>query len=102
MRFASASSSFSGFFVMTTSPDAPKRRYRSDTLFRRVGELTITWAFVENSVDLCIDVIDTAWPHGTPAPERPRTAFGRKITYLRDWLKAAPDVAQIAPELPCD
>jgi hypothetical protein len=65
-----------------------KRRYRLATLFSRIGELTVTWAFVEFAVDLCISEIHENWGGTDVEPDKPRTAFNRKITYLRAWYKA--------------
>lgn len=62
------------------------RRFRLQTLFEHIGNVTITWAFLDDAVDDLIDTIhQTAL--GKKIGEPPRTSFSRKITYLRECGK---------------
>lgn len=62
------------------------RRFRLETLFRRIGEITVTWAYLEHAVDAVIHVVHHDFEGKTVNPEIPSTpSFARKMTYLREW-----------------
>jgi hypothetical protein len=64
----------------------PKSKKHSlNTLFRRIGEVAVTWAYLEMMLDLCIIVIYDKWEGAKAEPERPRTSFARKTEFLRKW-----------------
>lgn len=63
----------------------PGKKHRTQTLFQKVGEVTVTWAFLEGSVEACIGAIHSKWGGRELNLVIPRTSFARKTQYIRDW-----------------
>lgn len=61
------------------------KRFRYQTLFQRIGEVTVTWAYLEFAVDNVIGVLHTKWGGQKEGYEIPKTSFSRKLEYLRTW-----------------
>jgi hypothetical protein len=78
---------------------APRKK-RLDTLFLAIGEVTVTLAYLELYIDMCIDAIFLHWGGRDLGIEPPRTSFSRKIAFMREWLKQHPDAARVFPTLP--
>jgi len=73
------------------------RSHRRDTLFKKIGEVSVTWAYLELAVDMCIETIHFGWGGAQANLEIPRTSFFRKLTYLRDWFASDPKYQIIFP-----
>lgn len=76
----------------------PARKHRLNTLFQKVGEVTVTWAYLENAVDLCIEAIHHRWNGEATNMEIPRTSFARKLTYFRDWYNSDEKYSELFPD----
>jgi hypothetical protein len=71
-----------------------------DDLARAIGYLTIAWAFLESALDTWIDAIHEKWDGRNLNLELPRTAFHRKIAYIREWHTSYPHGPDIFPDIP--
>jgi hypothetical protein len=78
---------------------APKRKHRLDTLFRAIGEATVTWAFLEMTLDLCLETIHENWGGKELERDLPRISLARKIGYLRKWHQRGEKISAAFPEL---
>jgi hypothetical protein len=72
-----------------------KRKYRLNTMFQRIGEMTGTWAYLDLAIDHCIISIHHDWGGSAVEPEIPRTAYSRKVGYLRAWFNSNPELAVV-------
>jgi hypothetical protein len=62
---------------------APK--HDLDDLFKAIGQVTVTWAYLETAIDLLVSEIWHRWSGNNLGLELPRTAMNRKLTFLRNW-----------------
>lgn len=76
------------------------RKHRLKTLFLAVGEMTVTWAYLEAVLDQCIDAICEIWGGKELGIEIPRTSLSRKLEFMREWHKRYPKASSLFPDLP--
>lgn len=75
----------------------PSHRY--DDLFRSIGEVTVTWTFLEVSLELWLDLLWSAWGGDRLGLERPRTSMGRKLDFIKSWYKSDARFEVLFPDL---
>jgi hypothetical protein len=76
------------------------RKHRIDTLFLAVGQMTVTWAYLEATIDACLDAIRQPTGGNVRALQLPRTSLSRKLEFLREWYMRRDDAAEHFPGFP--
>jgi hypothetical protein len=85
---------------MARSPARKKApKHTLDSLFQAIGEVTVTWAFLDSIVDDCLEEIHEKWGGKTVNNEIPHISMERKITYLRRWHGQVKNMSTIFPGL---
>jgi hypothetical protein len=79
------------------NPGTPK--FLLKTLFSAIGELAVTWAYLEIYIDKCIDAICEHCGGSNLGIELPRTYFARKIEFIRKWHNIHSIAATVLPSL---
>jgi len=84
-----------------SSPRLRKKRprYSLTDLFQVLGEVTVTWAFLDSLIDDCIQDIHKNWGGKTIIKEVPNISLERKMAYLRKWHAEGPRISEIFPTL---
>jgi len=70
-----------------------------DDLFRAIGEVTVSWSYLETAVDAWIDAIWFSWGGQALGIERPRTSLGRKLDFIRKWYGGEEKWPVLFPDL---
>lgn len=61
-----------------------------DDLFRAIGELTVSWAYLEATIDVCVQEVYYNQGGSYIEAEMPRTALSRKLEFLEKCFNVAP------------
>ncbi len=69
-----------------------------DKIVLQIGHVTIAWAYLDVSLDLCISAIYGLWDGASIEAERPRTAFSRKTAFLKKAFAPGTKIAASFPD----
>lgn len=75
-------------FSVSAMSDTPK--HDLDDLFRAIGQVAVTWAYLETAVTTLVDAIWLRWGGKDLGEPLPKTAMSRKTEFLKLWFNSDP------------